>query len=77
MAAARGFSAHIQCADCVVTCHIHATTGVDWDTVDWASAPAINDVPITSAVTEPGPEGEVYAVDGEVTGETLRCDLLE
>ena len=42
--------------------------GVDWDTVDWASAPAIHDVPITSAVTEPLPQAEVYAVDGEVTG---------
>ncbi|XP_069826602.1 sulfite oxidase, mitochondrial [Dendropsophus ebraccatus] len=41
---------------------------VDWDTVDFSSAPAIQDLPVQSAITEPRP-GEKISVDydGKVT----------
>lgn len=41
---------------------------VDWDTVDFSSAPAIQDLPVQSAITEPHP-GEVVNPDddGKVT----------
>lgn len=34
---------------------------VTWDNVDWSSAPAIQDMPVTSAVCEPQP-GEHYSI---------------
>ena len=40
---------------------------VDWDTVDWDSAPAIQNMPITSLICEPK-QGDVVD-DDEVTGE--------
>ncbi|PNH07859.1 Sulfite oxidase, mitochondrial, partial [Tetrabaena socialis] len=39
----------------------------DWDTVDWDSAPAIQEPPVTSAVCEPEPGTVLSASDGEVT----------
>ncbi|GAX86517.1 hypothetical protein CEUSTIGMA_g13924.t1, partial [Chlamydomonas eustigma] len=41
--------------------------GVDWDNVDWDSAAAIQEAPITSAVCEPEPGSEIYLSDGEIT----------
>jgi len=32
---------------------------VDWDTVDWSSAPAIQEAPVTSAITEPSANTQV------------------
>ena len=40
--------------------------GVDWDTVDWDSAPAVQNMPVTSAICEP-PEGAAFAPGEEVT----------
>ncbi|KAG2433977.1 hypothetical protein HYH02_012439 [Chlamydomonas schloesseri] len=40
---------------------------VDWDTVDWGSAPAIQEPPVTSAICEPAPGTVLSAADGEVT----------
>lgn len=39
---------------------------VDWDNVDWTSSPAIQNMPVTSAITEPAP-GRVHEVprDGD------------
>ncbi len=39
---------------------------VDWDNVDWTSSPAIQNMPVTSAITEPAP-GRTHAVkrDGD------------
>jgi len=40
---------------------------VDWDTVDFKSAPAIQELPVTSAICEP-PEGAVISADeGEIS----------
>ncbi|KAG2422511.1 hypothetical protein HXX76_015979 [Chlamydomonas incerta] len=40
---------------------------VDWDTVDWDSAPALQEPPVTSAICEPAPGTVLSAADGEVT----------
>ncbi|PNW83825.1 hypothetical protein CHLRE_04g217929v5 [Chlamydomonas reinhardtii] len=40
---------------------------VDWDSVDWGSAPAIQEPPVTSAICEPAPGTVLSAADGEVT----------
>ncbi|NP_001089975.1 sulfite oxidase L homeolog [Xenopus laevis] len=41
---------------------------VDWDNVDFASSPAIQDLPVQSAITEPHPGQEVTPnIDGELT----------
>ena len=37
---------------------------VDWDTVDFSSAPAIQDLPVTSAICEPA-EGTIVSADEE------------
>lgn len=42
---------------------------VDWDTVDWSSAPAIHDCPVQSALTSPVPGGKVSVAGGKVAGE--------
>jgi sulfite oxidase len=39
---------------------------VDWDNVDWASAPAIQNMPVTAGITEPAP-GAVVEAGEEVT----------
>lgn len=40
---------------------------VDWDTVDFKSAPAIQELPVTSAICDP-PEGAVISADeGEIS----------
>eukprot|EP00887_Chlorella_sp_A99_P003634 scaffold7.g3634.t1 len=39
---------------------------VDWDNVDWDSAPAIQNMPVTSLICEPG-EGAAVAAGDEVT----------
>lgn len=46
---------------------------VGWDTVDWASAPAIQEPPVVSAICDPGPDTVVSASDGEVTGGYEAC----
>lgn len=38
----------------------------DWDNVDWASAPAIQEPPVVSAICEPKPGAKVAASEGEV-----------
>ncbi|MEW5307520.1 MAG: hypothetical protein WDW36_009909 [Sanguina aurantia] len=40
---------------------------VDWDTVDWASAPAIQEMPVTSAICEPAPNSVLSVHDDELT----------
>ncbi|GFR42777.1 hypothetical protein Agub_g3739 [Astrephomene gubernaculifera] len=40
---------------------------VDWDSVDWGAAPAIQEPPVTSAICEPAPGTTLSAADGEVT----------
>lgn len=40
---------------------------VDWDTVDFSTAPSIQDLPVTSAITSPPPGATVSAADGCVT----------
>ncbi|XP_056418311.1 sulfite oxidase, mitochondrial isoform X2 [Hyla sarda] len=41
---------------------------VDWDTVDFSSSPAIQDLPVQSAITEPNPGGTITPDhDGKVT----------
>jgi len=40
---------------------------VDWDTVDWGSAPAILDAPVNSAITEPLPGAQLPKGTREVT----------
>ncbi|KAG2487321.1 hypothetical protein HYH03_014038 [Edaphochlamys debaryana] len=40
---------------------------VDWDSVEWGSAPAIQEPPVTSAITEPAPGTPLSAADGEIT----------
>lgn len=42
--------------------------GTDWDNMDWSSAPAIQEMPVVSAICEPGPGAAVWAEDGKVTG---------
>lgn len=37
---------------------------VDWDNVDWSSSPAIQNMPVTSAITDPPPE-TVISRDGD------------
>jgi len=39
---------------------------VDWDTVNWCSAPAIQDTPITSAICSPEQGENVKIVDGKI-----------
>lgn len=46
---------------------------VDWDNVDWNSAPAIQETPVTSAICEPKPGEKVDAgleVPGQLTGQS-------
>jgi len=38
---------------------------VDWDTVDWSSSPAIQNLPVTSAITEPPPGTKIERDGGE------------
>ncbi|GLC42769.1 hypothetical protein PLESTM_001377800 [Pleodorina starrii] len=40
---------------------------VDWDNVDWGSAPALQEPPVTSAIAEPAPGTVVSVSDGEIT----------
>ncbi|XP_044169226.1 sulfite oxidase-like [Acropora millepora] len=40
---------------------------VDWDTVDFKSAPAIQDLPVTSAICEPAEGAVISAEDEEIT----------
>mmetsp|Transcript_16638 Transcript_16638/g.35998 ORF Transcript_16638/g.35998 Transcript_16638/m.35998 type:complete len:572 (-) Transcript_16638:113-1828(-) len=40
---------------------------VDWDNVQWDSAPAIQETPITAAVCEPESGAQISVADGEVT----------
>lgn len=40
---------------------------VDWDTVDFKTAPAIQDLPVQSAICDPTEGDEVKAIDGKVT----------
>ena len=40
---------------------------VDWDTVDFSSAPSIQELPVTSAISEPANGSSVSADDEEVT----------
>lgn len=40
---------------------------IDWDTVDWSSAPAIQESPVTSAITEPQNGTAIKASDKSVT----------
>ncbi|KAF8069467.1 hypothetical protein HT031_001583 [Scenedesmus sp. PABB004] len=40
--------------------------GTDWDNIDWSSAPAIQEMPVTSAITEPAPGAALSTYDGEV-----------
>lgn len=40
---------------------------VDWDTVDFKSAPAIQELPVTSAICEPAEGAVVSANDGEIS----------
>ncbi|XP_075708238.1 sulfite oxidase, mitochondrial [Rhinoderma darwinii] len=40
---------------------------VDWDTVDFSSSPAIQDLPVQSAITEPSPGESITPDDGKVT----------
>ncbi|GIL84054.1 hypothetical protein Vretifemale_12777 [Volvox reticuliferus] len=40
---------------------------VDWDNVEWTSAPALQEPPVTSAICEPAPGTPVSVSDGEIT----------
>lgn len=40
---------------------------VDWDTVDFKSAPAIQELPVTSAICEPAEGAVIAADDGEIS----------
>ncbi|EFJ47861.1 hypothetical protein VOLCADRAFT_81306 [Volvox carteri f. nagariensis] len=40
---------------------------VDWDSVEWGSAPALQEPPVTSAICEPAPGTSVSLADGEIT----------
>jgi len=40
--------------------------GTDWDNLDWSSAPAIQDMPVVSAICEPTKGSSVYSDEGKV-----------
>lgn len=40
---------------------------VGWDEVDWTSAPAIQNMPVTSAISEPAPGEKVSTLGGTIT----------
>ncbi|GIL59243.1 hypothetical protein Vafri_13880 [Volvox africanus] len=40
---------------------------VDWDSVEWTSAPALQEPPVTSTICEPAPGTPVSVSDGEIT----------
>ncbi|KYO39347.1 sulfite oxidase, mitochondrial [Alligator mississippiensis] len=42
--------------------------GVDWDTVDYTTAPAIQELPVTSAITDPPPGATVASSEVTVKG---------
>uniref|UniRef100_A0A383VKU0 Sulfite oxidase n=1 Tax=Tetradesmus obliquus TaxID=3088 RepID=A0A383VKU0_TETOB len=41
--------------------------GTDWDAIDWSAAPAIQEMPVVSAICEPAEGAELSTYDGEVT----------
>lgn len=40
---------------------------VGWDDVDWSSAPAIQNMPVTSAISDPAPGDDVGTIGGSIT----------
>jgi sulfite oxidase len=42
-------------------------SSIDWDNVDWTSSPAIQDMPVTSAILEPAPNQQYDDDTDEVT----------
>ena len=49
---------------------------VDWDTVDFKSAPAIQELPIVSLICEPGNGWKVKVKDGKIVVKGRFCQLL-
>lgn len=41
--------------------------GTDWDNLDWSSAPAIQEMPVVSAICEPTQQQQLSKYEGEVT----------
>ncbi len=63
----------------VMLCYVQAdyksfSPSVDWDNVDWSSAPAIQETPVTSAICEPC-DGQAIEVVEELPG--IHALLLE
>lgn len=53
----------------ILECEFHSgfCPSVDWDTVDFKSAPAIEELPVTSSFCEPINGSHVRVVDGSIT----------
>lgn len=57
---------------CIASCMTDTTKCVsccadeDWDNLDWSKAPAIQEMPVTSAILSPTPGHAIKAKDGKV-----------